>query len=102
MLLLLFCTTYFLFLYFRHSGSGDVLPISQSKALVQGMSHQVTVLVDPEMLDLASSILSSLEGINLDPVTTIFFNLSVYFESWNRLFQYPITKQFVQVRKMLS
>ena len=44
------------------------------------MSHQVTVLVDPEMLDLASSILSSVEGINLDPVTNYFFLLkSVFF-----------------------
>jgi hypothetical protein len=45
------------------------------------MSHPVTVLVDPEMLHLANSILSSVEGINLDPVTNFpdFFLISVYF-----------------------
>lgn len=51
-------------------GSGDVQPISQSKSFGNGNSNQVTLQVDPEMYDVARSVLDSLDGVSLDQSDT--------------------------------
>ena len=59
---------YFCFCPSHEPGPGDVQPISHSVTLEKGLSHQVTLIVDPPMIDIARSVLSILNGINLDQV----------------------------------
>ena len=72
---------YFCFCPSREPGPGDVQPISHSVTLEKGLSHQITLIVDPPMIDVARSVLSILKGINLDQVLLNYFIIQLEIQS---------------------
>ena len=56
--------------FFAFLGPGTSRPIGPVKTEARGPSHQVTLVVDPGMMDMAWSILATLDKINVDQVST--------------------------------